>query len=219
MKSGIGLLCQSLEQILLNAHYASVGVLSRDWKDHDAFVIRLRQAVEIQLFIFDKLLSGSLNPEFYLFLNYPRNSKFNYLNLNKFYFQSHEGWPIVKSQIPQSQFSSNGPKKGLYYYILKEIVLNDQFKMIKRSKSYFEFELFDFLRNYAVTPWNENQGHLFDEEVDEKVMLTQLNRLETISKRLCRMQLYQLILDYHAKASYSHFQKQSEIMNSMVKTI
>ena len=221
LKSGIGLLCQSLEQILLNAHYASVGILSRDWKDDDAFVIRLRQAVEIQLFIFDKLLNGSLNPEFYLFLNYPRNSKFNYLKLNKFYFQSHEGWPIVKSQIPQSQIISNGPKKGLYYYILKEIVLNDQFKMIKRSKSYFEFELFDFLRNYAVTPWDENQGHLFDDEVDEKVMLTQLNRLETISKRLCRMQLYQLILDYHAKASYSHFQKHQgpnkDTENSLIK--
>jgi hypothetical protein len=128
---------------------------------------------------------------------------------------------VVKSQIPRPQLSSNGPKKGLYYYILKEIVLNDEFKMIKRSKSYFEFELFDFLRNYAVTPWDEKEAHLFDDEVDEKVMLTQLNRLETISTRLCRMQLYQLILDYHSKAAYSHFYEQQgpnqDTENSLIK--
>jgi hypothetical protein len=45
MKQGIDPICQSKEQILLNAHYASLGILSRDWKDYDAFVVNLRKAI------------------------------------------------------------------------------------------------------------------------------------------------------------------------------
>jgi len=173
--------CLSVKEIAVNAHYASISTLNRAGKNFQQYQTRLRQALDIQLFILDGILKGSLNDSLFLHLNYPQNPKYHYLLINKLYFQSHEGYPVVKKFIKKKVKRSKKLVKGLYYYVLKEIVLKDEFKMLIWNRELFEFELYEFLARFNVSQWNEKTGELFDPEIDPQVMLKQLQKLQNIN--------------------------------------
>ncbi len=208
LRNGKSPVCQNIQDILLNAHYSSVLRLNREFKSKKEYTIRLRQAVDIQMFTFESILNGTIPALLFARIDYPRNPKFNYLLVNKFYFQTHDGKSLVAPYVskPVRTVDEHGrPIKSLYYYILKEMVLADEFQLVKQHIKYFEFELYQFLSRFAVGPWDPESGEFFDDEVDAAVMLKQLERLQGVRTILCRKQLNQLALDYHTKAAYYHY--------------
>jgi len=209
LQKGLEPICQSINDIVRNAHQSIVFQIYSSSKEN--YPALLRQAVDIQNFIFDGLLSGLLPPGFLDLLEYPRQKKFHYLILNSYYFKHYDAYEMTKKYDPSYfvELPRNvHPVKDLYYYILKEIVLHDEFGMIRIDPEYFQFEVYEFLAWFSVAPWNEVQGIFFDDEVNEKVMLEQLNRLLDMNTILCDRQVYQLFLDYHIKAALFHYLKE-----------
>lgn len=206
LRKGLQPVCQTEEEIVKNAHQSIIFQIYSSNKEN--YPVFLRQAIDIQNFIFDGLKSGTLPVSFFDLLEYPRQRKFHYLILNAYYFKHHDGYELMEKynpsyfvELPRAVY----PVKDLYYYILKELVLHDEFGMIRIDPEYFQFEVYEFLSWFAVGPWNEKEGIFFDDEVDEQVMLEQLNRLLKMNTILCDRQVYQLFLDYHTKAAYYHY--------------
>lgn len=206
LKKGLEPICMEIKDIVFRAHQNIIFKLSTSNKEQ--YPTLLRQAIDIQNYIFDGLLDKSLSATFFDLLNYPRNKRFHYLILNSYYFKNYVAQHLIReyNMAPVNPAPRVGyPVKNTFYYILKEIVLNDEFEMIKRSPGYFEFELYDFLSFYSVDLWDPVSQTFFDEEVDDKVMKEQLNRLMSLNSIICDRQVFQLYLDFHNKAAYHNY--------------
>ncbi|MGK7393289.1 MAG: hypothetical protein ACNS62_01910 [Candidatus Cyclobacteriaceae bacterium M3_2C_046] len=185
------------------------------------------QAIDIQLYSFEKLEAGEISPEVICKFKWPEKPVFYPLILNEMDYVNKQSRDFVGQlscyrldSTEQDQQNKNNknphevsfdaplnyqlPHSGYYFFLKKRIMEDDQDikKLAVRSDDYMEFDLYEFL-SYNIFNWDVWNNRYYDEAVDFHKMNRLMNHLISINDILCPMQMYQLYLNLHLKISYS----------------
>lgn len=199
-----------IEKILLNANelytilYASADPGHRKFIDGvEISYSLLDKLVDIQFLSMDLVKRGYLENDFLCKLTYPEDSpRFYPLILNLLEYDQEDTSEKLPCFKNFDAGSNSDLERGLRMYKLhKKIVLEGDagvLNFVYRKDNLFEFDLYSFLK-LNISKWDPESGYLFDEDVGETTMRSQLRRLRRVGNRLCSWLIDQLFLDYNLK--------------------
>ena len=244
---GLSAPCKNHETIILNAYHAVLHYLNEVELNRHRQQYFLRQAIDIQIYAFEKVEDGSIDPEIICQLKWPDTPLFYPLVLNELdYINRFTDNELRQLSCYQQEKDTNNndpdfesnpenvhaisfappldyklPHSDYYFLLKKKLVHNDQLirSWAVRTDDILEFDLYEFLF-INILNWDVWNNVYYDEEVNYKEMLKQMNRLLEIHDILCDKQLYQIYLDLHLRIGYllrHDISMDQEVLNSLRK--